>query len=159
MGKDDLIDYLIKLSEGKLFLVKQLLTLTEQQSKNINSEKAGKLEEIIEQKQSIMTRIDVLDKEFVEKYDVLKGDFVLETLEGLEVNQKNNMKVLQNKITKIHLLTERIQELDLANVEKLKKNLQSVQSELKKVKTSKKVIQGYSNKGTEGISIFVDKRR
>ncbi len=159
MAKDELIDYLIKLSDGKLFLIKQILTLTEQQSQNIDSEKAEKLNEIIEQKQGIMTRIDVLDKEFVSKYNILKDDFLLESLEGLGTNQKKNMKVLQDKIKEIHLLTEKIKKMDTANVEKLRKNLKSVQEELKKVGTSKKIMQGYSNKSTEGVSIFLDKRR
>ncbi|HZK01491.1 MAG TPA: flagellar export chaperone FlgN [Anaerovoracaceae bacterium] len=159
MSKDDLINNLIKLSEGKLFLLKQLLTLTGQQSKNIGSEHAEKLDDIIKQKQGIITRIDVLDKEFVEKYDLLKKGVVTETLEGLQPDEKEKMKILQSRIADIYSLTEKIQKIDVANVEKLKKNLQSVQNELKKVRIGKKVVKGYSNKNTEGVSIFLDKKQ
>lgn len=159
MEKNDLINNLIRLSEGKLFLLKQLLTLSGQQSKNIESGEAEKLDELIGQKQNIMTRIDVLDKQFVKKYDLLKSSVVIETLEGLKPNEKDKMKVLQNKIAEIYSLTEKIQKIDIANVEKVKKNLQSVQNELKKVRAGKRAVQGYSKKDTEGVSIFLDKKQ
>lgn len=159
MARLDLTDNLIKLSDGKLFLLKQVLTLTQQQSTNIDSEEAEKLNEIIEQKQNIMTRIDSLDKEFVEKYDLLKKAGGFESLERLQPYERDKMKVLQDKIAQIYALTEKIQRLDDANLEKLKKNLKSVQGELEKVRVGKKVMQGYSNKSTEGISIFVDKKQ
>ncbi len=159
MEKNDLINNLIRLSEGKLFLLKQLLTLSGQQSKNIESGEAEKLDKLIEQKQNIMTGIDVLDKEFVKKYDLLKSSVVIETLEGLKPNEKDKMKVLQNKIAEIYSLTEKIQKIDIANVEKVKKNLQSVQNELKKVRAGKRAVQGYSKKDTEGVSIFLDKKQ
>ena len=69
MGRVELIEYLFKLSEGKLFLINQLWTLTQQQSETIDSGEMDSLNDIIEQKQSIMDRVDVLDKEFAEKYD------------------------------------------------------------------------------------------
>ncbi|HZJ76113.1 MAG TPA: flagellar export chaperone FlgN [Oscillospiraceae bacterium] len=159
MGKNDLIENLIRLSEGKLFLLKQLLTLSGQQSKNIGSGEAEKLSELIEQKQNIMTRIDDLDREFVKKYDLLKSSIVVETSEGLRPDERDKMGVLQDRITEIYSLTKKIQKIDIANVKKLEKNLQSVQNELKKVRAGKKAVQGYSKKDTEGISIFLDKKQ
>lgn len=159
MEKNHLIDNLIRLSEGKLFLLKQILTLSRQQNKNIESGEAERLDELIEQKQSIMARIDVLDKEFIKKYDLLKSSVEIETLEGLKPGEKDRMKVLQDKISEIYSLTENIQKIDTANVEKLKRNLQFVQKGLKKVRAGKKAVQGYSKKDTEAVSIFLDKRR
>ena len=159
MWKNNLIDNLIRLSEGKLFLLKQLLTLSIQQSKNIESGEAAKLDKLIEQKQNIMTRIDALDKEFIDKYDLLKNSAIIKVPEALDTAEKDKMRKLKDKVTEIHSLTDKIQKIDSANVEKLKKRLQSVKDELKKVRVGKKAVQGYSNKNIEGISIFLDKKQ
>ena len=159
MAKNDLAENLIKLSDGKLFLLRQLLVLAEQQSKNIESEGAEKLDEIIERKQSIMTKIDVLDKEFLGKFDLLKNSAIWEASEGLQPDERDKIRTLKGKITEIYSLTEKIRKIDMSNVKKLKRNLQSVQIEIKKIKEGKKIAQGYSNKNTEGISIFVDERK
>ncbi|QUH18998.1 flagellar export chaperone FlgN [Alkaliphilus sp. B6464] len=160
MGREELIEYLLKLSEGKLFLINQLLTLTQQQSEGLESEESHILNEIIEQKQNIMGRIDVLDKEFVSKHDLLKGEFLIDNVETMQADDKNNMRLLQDKIREIQMLTEKIQQIDNANIERLKKNMELVKNELKKVKFGKKIAQGYgNNKVTDGISIFVDKKQ
>lgn len=160
MGREELIEYLLKLSEGKLFLINQLLTLTQQQSEGLESEESDILNEIIEQKQNIMDRIDVLDKGFVSKYDLLKGEFLIDNVESMQTDDKNSMRLLQDKIREIQMLTEKIQQIDNANIERLKKNMELVKNELKKVKFGKKITQGYgNNKVTDGISIFVDKKQ
>ena len=160
MGRVELIEYLVKLSEGKLFLINQLLTLTQQQSEGLDSEEVDILNEIIEQKQSIMGRIDVLDKEFIGKYDLLKNEFLISNVGSMEDDDKNKMRYLQDKISEIQALTEKIQQIDNSNVERLKKNMELVRNELKKVKFGQKISKGYSNnKSTEGISIFIDKMK
>jgi len=160
VGRRELIEYLLKLSEGKLFLIKQLLTLTQQQSEGLESEESDILNEIIAQKQNIISRIDILDKEFAGKYDLLKGEFLIDDVEAMHVDDKSNMKLLQDKIKEIQTLTQKMQQIDNANVERLKKNMELVKSELKKVRFGKKISQGYSNnKGTDGISIFIDKKQ
>jgi len=160
VGRQELIEYLFKLSEGKLFLVNQLLTLTKQQSEGLESEETDILNEIIEQKQNIISRIDVLDKEFVGKYDLLKNEFLIDNVDNMHVDDKNNMRLLQNKIKEIQILTEKIQQIDNINVERLKRNMELVRSELKKVKFGKKVSKGYSNnKVTDKVSIFIDKKQ
>jgi len=160
VGRQELLEYLLKLSEGKLFLVNQLLTLSKQQSEGLESEETDILNEIIEQKQNIMSRIDVLDKEFVGKYDLLKNEFLIDNVDNMHVDDKNNMRLLQNKIKEIQILTEKIQQIDNINVERLKRNMELVKSELKKVKFGKKISQGYSNnKVTDKVSIFIDKKQ
>jgi len=160
VGRQELIEYLFKLSEGKLFLVNQLLTLTKQQSEGLESEETDILNEIIEQKQNIISRIDVLDKEFVGKYDLLKNEFLIDNVDNMHVDDKNNMILLQNKIKEIQILTKKIQQIDNINVERLKRNMELVKSELKKVKFGKKISQGYSNnKVTDKVSIFIDKKQ
>jgi len=160
VDRQELIEYLLKLSEGKLFLVNQLLTLTKQQSEGLESEETDILNEIIEKKQNIMSRIDILDKEFVGKYDLLKDEFLIDNVENMHGDDKNNMKTLQNKIREIHTMTEEIQQIDSVNVKRLKKNMELVKSELKKVKFGKKISQGYSNnKTTDRVSIFIDKKQ
>lgn len=159
MAREELIDYLIKLSDGKLFLAKQLLILTEQQGKSLDSKEEDKLNEIIAQKQSIMDRIDVLDDEFVKKYTLLKEGSLPDTLESFVGNEKNSMKLLQDKISEIFSITEKVQKLDVVNLRRLKQNMEVLQGEFKKVSAGKKAIKGYGNKSIEGISIFVDKMR
>lgn len=159
MSRAELIEYLLRLSDGKLFLVKQLLTLTEQQSEGLESNEIDILNQIVEQKQNVMGRIDVLDKEFLGKYDLLKGEYLIDHIENMHFDDKGNMRLLQDKIREIQTLTEKIKKIDDANIERLKKNMEVVKSEIKKVKFGKKISQGYNNKGTDGISIFIDKKQ
>lgn len=107
-----------------------------------------------------MGRIDVLDKEFIGKYDLLKNEFLISNVGSMEDDDKNKMRHLQDKISEIQVLTEKIQQIDNSNVERLKKNMELVRNELKKVKFGQKISKGYSNnKSTEGISIFIDKMK
>lgn len=159
MENEELVLYLIKLSEGKLFLIKQLLTLTETQSEILEKQQTSKLDRILKQKQDIMKRIDTLDEEFVDKYDLLKKDSYIDNIESLQLEGKENLKLLQDKIGHIKDITGKIKKIDNINAEKLKQNMESVKNELKKVKYGKKVAKGYGEKKIGGYSIFVDKKK
>lgn len=160
MGRVELIEYLFKLSEGKLFLINQLWTLTQQQSETIDSGEMDSLNDIIEQKQSIMDRVDVLDKEFAEKYDVIKAEFPINDVGALDSESREKMRMLKEKVKEIHNLTEKIQQMDDSNTERFQKNMESIRNELKKVKFGQKISKGYSvNKQNEGFSIFIDKMK
>lgn len=160
MGKEELIDYLFRLSEGKLFLINQLLTLTKQQSEGLESGETDILNEIIDQKQNIISKIDVLDKEFLAKYDLLKSEFLIDNIGNINADDKHSMRLLQDKIKEIQMLAEKIQQIDNANIERLKKNMESVKAELKKVKFGKKISKGYgSNNSADAVSIFIDKKQ
>lgn len=159
MENEELVIYLIKLSEGKLFLIQQLLTLTESQSYSLEKEESDKIEKILQQKQDLMNRIDILDEEFVNKYDILRKDSYIDNIDSLHLEGRENLKLLQNKISQIKNIIEKIQKIDKANMDKLKQNMESVKNKLKKVKYGKKVAKGYGEKKTGGYSIFVDKKR
>lgn len=160
MSRVELIEYLFKLSEGKLFLINQLWTLTQQQSETIDSGEMDSLNDIIEQKQNIMDRVDVLDKEFAEKYDVMKAEFPIGDVGALDSESREKMRILKEKVREIHNLTEKIQQMDDSNTERFQKNMESIRNELKKVKFGQKVSKGYNvNKQKEGFSIFIDKMK
>ncbi|SDJ92891.1 flagellar export chaperone FlgN [Natronincola ferrireducens] len=159
MKKEEIMDYLLRLSEAKLLLVNKLFKNTEAQSKTLEPEKMQEMEIIIQEKQEIMGKIDIVDKEFVEKYAMLKKLLGITSLQELEGEEVPALKELQKKIGEIVKIIEEVQKLDEGNTEKMKRNIAEAKNNFKAVKAGKKVTAGYKNQYIESHSFFIDKKK
>lgn len=159
MRSQEFIDYLLRLSDAKLVLMKDLLRITEEQQEVIDNEKVEMLDQLIQQKQSIMEKIDLLDKEFLDKYGLLKSQLGVEDLQEIDGQKLPEFKELKEKISEVVSFVEKIQQLDRENTQSLKRNMEKVKQNLKTIRTGKKAITGYNSVYKESHSIFMDKKK
>lgn len=159
MKTEEIISYLSRLSDAKLVLMNNLLNITNEQCNILETEETEVLDQLIQQKQMIIDKIDLLDKEFVEKYGLLKKELGVEDLEEVAGDTISGFRELKEKIHKIVDVVEQIRPLDQQNTEKIKKSIAKVKSNLKNIKTGQKVVTGYNNQFKENHSVFFDKKK
>ncbi|SES85984.1 FlgN protein [Natronincola peptidivorans] len=159
MKTEEVTNYLLRLTEAKLVLMKDLLKVTTEQSRILQTDEVEMLDSLIQQKQVIIEKINVLDKEFAEKYEMLKKELGVANLQELEGEAAESFKDLKEKIEKVIEVIEEIHLLDHANTEKIKENIAAAKKNIKTIKTGKKAVSGYNSTYNEGHSIFMDKKK
>ncbi len=159
MKTEQLINYLLRLSDAKLLLMKDLLETTKKQGQILDLEEAEDLEDLIREKQKLIEKIDVLDKEFVEKYDDLKKKLGVDKLQDLEGKELSGFQDLKSRIGEIMDVIHEISPLDQNNNEKIKGNILKIKKNLKTIKTGQKALSEYNKPYKENPSIFLDKKK
>lgn len=162
MNPEVVVDYLYRVSEGKLQLMKQLLALTEQQSivlKDITDESLAQLNQVIEKKQGVIVKIDLLDKEFVGKYEDLKEHLGISSFSDMPKEPVTGFKALKDKIQEIVEVRNKIEAVDKANTEKAQMHMAAIKQELSTVKIGKQVNKSYGKKYVDNQPILFDKKK
>ncbi|AOY75697.1 flagellar export chaperone FlgN [Clostridium formicaceticum] len=159
MIREELVAYLLRISQGKLLLVNHLLKITQQQSKALEEEDIKILEDLVQEKQGIMEKIDVLDKEFMDKYSLIKEELGIENLQQYEGEVSETFKELKEKIAVIFKVIEEVHDLDQENTKKVKNNIAKSQQNIKSIKTGKRALAGYNQPYKESHSFFIDKKK
>jgi len=155
----EVIDYLVKLSDAKIQLLHTLLSLTNEQEMALKDNSIEGLNKVVNEKQDLMKRIDILDKEFLDKYETVKSYSILnEPSEDVLGNQNNGFRGLQEKIKVVLELVDKIRKVDESNMKLAKINMDESKKQLKSVRVGKKAYSSYSKKPMAGASIFMDKK-
>lgn len=159
MEANNLISYLNKLSEAKLRLMEEILSITEEQASCTNEEEIDRMAELIQLKQQVIDKINVLDKEFIDKFNSLKGLLSINTLDEIDMSKYKEMKDLKYSIGQIYVEVEKIQHVEAENSINMQKAFENVKRELSQVKNSARINNVYTkNKKIYG-GVFIDKRK
>ncbi len=148
-----------RISEAKLQLMVSLMEATEKQQEALNGENIDALNQAIEKKNKIIEKIDVLDKEFAEKYQDLKEALGMEDLSKVQEEPVEGFKDLKEKIQEIMAKADKVSQLDQENLKKMKKDMAKVQEKIKNARTGKKAMGSYNKNYTQSESIFIDKKK
>ncbi|NBG89398.1 flagellar export chaperone FlgN [Isachenkonia alkalipeptolytica] len=155
----ELTEYLYRISEAKLQLMVTLLEATQEQQQALEEENLEVLDQAIGKKNKIIEKIDVLDKEFAEKYQDLKEALGIEDLSKVEEEPVEGFKDLKEKIQEIMATANKVNQMDQENMKKMKKDMEKVQSKIKNARTGKKAMGSYNKKYKQSESIFIDKKK
>ena len=155
---EEIVSYLIKLSDGKFQLLNSMYDITLKQGKALKENNVELLNKAIGEKQDIIERIDILDKEFLEKYELVKRGLGIENIEKLTEEPVIGFKSLQSKIRDIMDMLDKIRQVDDSNVKQAKINMDESKKQLQNVRVGKKAYSSYNKKPMEGASIFLDKK-
>ena len=155
----ELTEYLYRISEAKLQLMVTLLEATQEQQQALEEENLEVLDQAIGKKNKIIEKIDVLDKEFAEKYQDLKEALGIEDLSKVEEEPVEGFKDLKKKIQEIMATANKVNQMDQENMKKMKKDMEKVQSKIKNARTGKKAMGSYNKKYKQSESIFIDKKK
>lgn len=156
---EEIVSYLIRLSDGKLQLLNSMYELTLDQEKALKDNNIDMLDKVIVEKQELIRRIDVLDKEFLEKYETVKRGIGFDKLEEITEEPVIGFKSLQLKIKQILDVLEKIRVVDESNIKRVKLNVEESKKQLKSVRVGKKAYSQYNKKPMEGASIFIDNKK
>lgn len=159
MSINHVIESLINLSEKKLTALEELLKVTMLQNNLINTDQLDSLLIVIEERQSVISRIDEIDVAFLHKYAVLKKELGTTSLQEVNLTEYPSLRVLRTHTDTIMGLLKDIDNLDKLNHESLKEDFETVKEELKKVKLEKqrsKITYAYKSKYAGVQGVFVD---
>ncbi|MCD5415421.1 MAG: flagellar export chaperone FlgN [Clostridiales bacterium] len=160
MRGEECTNKLVKKSEQKLALLNKLFELTVGQSTAVEKpeENIAKLTELIDNKQEVINKINVLDSDFVDEYEALKAQLGIKSLEQYDAKSNDELKKLLKTTEEVTLLTRKIKKIDDENVRKMGLHINQTKRELKNVKNSMKIAKSYGKKNDEVYSVFIDKK-
>ena len=153
----NIIDKMIVLSQDKKKHIKSLLDLTKEQKVFIENEDMDGINNIIADKEKLMSQVDLLDIEFLSLYKEIKDLENIQSLDEINGIKYSNLKDLQEVIGNINILLSNISLIDKENTAKMKINLENIKNGLKHVKEVKKAYKGYNYESE--ASILIDEKK
>ncbi|KAB3539651.1 flagellar protein FlgN [Alkaliphilus pronyensis] len=162
MRPEKIVIELQNICNHKLNIMKQILSLTIAQKEALtNKEDQGinLLNQIIEEKQSLIDIVNQLDHDFITNYEAIKKLLKIDSFEECTEEPVKGFKQLKDTVNEIVNVTKDISQLDKENMEMANSNMNELKAQLKNIKTGKKVINSYNRKYVETPSILIDKKR
>ncbi|MDK2800268.1 MAG: hypothetical protein PWQ70_1887 [Clostridiales bacterium] len=159
MNINDILDYLIRIGEAKAKLMDDILDITQKQSLNIGEEHIDVLSDLIQQKQKCIDKINVLNKEFIEKYDDIKQNLNVASLAEINSNEYPSVIKLKTTIQSIDKVVQQIQQLEKINNKKMLDALGAVKEQITNIKNSRKVNAVYNQGMPIYVGVFIDKKK
>lgn len=147
------------LAKKKEYLIK-MLELTKLQTIAIEDKIDDKLNQYIDDKQQFIDRINVLDDEFAKRFDTLKKEMGVESLEQVVTSYPTHYQELKIITQEVKKLIEDIFMLEKENSVKLKQRFDDIKGKLKQVSGGKKMVSAYEgkNRGTANGAFFDNKK-
>ena len=151
-------DLMPTLKKKKEYLF-QMLQITEKQTIAIDNAEDNILENLINEKQKLIDCIDILDKVFLEKMDMIKKHYGVNSLEDINVSVPE-LKLIKNEVFEIK---EKLSEIFLKEKEnsiKIKKEYDDIKNKLKEISGSKRAVSAYGGKNTQNSGgVFYDNKK
>lgn len=149
---------LINLLQEKNQHLTQILNYTKLQTKAIDEQNEQKLNEYIEEKQKLIDVIDILDKRFVDNYNLLKSTIGVNSLDEIS-NPSIHLKNVKSELGKVYNLVEQIMSLEKENSVKLNQQYDDIKSKLREVSGGKKIASAYDIKPISNGGAFFDTKK
>lgn len=153
----DRINKIIKLSQEKKIILNEILSLTKKQKDLIEKDNFDDLGIVLIDKENLMNKIDLLDKDFLFLYNSIKSDEGIDSLEKIDGRKFDNIKSLKDIIGGINNILTEISSIDRENTRNMKSNIDNIKSDIKQVKKAKKAYKGYNYEGIE--SMLIDEKK
>ena len=153
----DRINKIIKLSQEKKILLIEILSLTKKQKDLIEEDNIDDLGIVLIDKENLMNKIDLLDKDFLSLYNSIKSDEGIDSLDKIDIRKFDNLKSLKDIVSEINKILEDISSIDRENKKNMKSNIDKVKLNIKQVKKGKKAYKGYNYEGV--ASMLIDEKK
>lgn len=153
----DRINKIIKLSQEKKILLIEILSLTKKQKDLIEEDNIDDLGIVLIDKENLMNKIDLLDKDFLSLYNSIKSDEGIDSLEKIDIRKFGNLKSLRDIVGEINKILDDISSIDRENKKNMKLNIDKVKLNIKQVKKGKKAYKGYNYETVE--SMLIDEKK
>lgn len=153
------ISELLSLIDRKKQLFDNIMEITLKQKKDIEENEANNIGELVKYKQSIIDSIDGTDKLFSERFNLLKKELKVSTLEEIDFAKYPALKNLKLKVEEIMSLAQKIMQIEESNKEKLTSMINGLKKEMRQVNIGKKSIKAYEKPIISNDGIYIDKKK
>lgn len=151
------IEKMIELSKMKKKYLTEVLQSTKNQRKFIENDDMDGLNKVMENKDMLMKKVDLLDIDFLSTYNQIKEMENVDSLEKINPIKYKNLGELQEVIGNINIILSNISLIDKENTRIMKDSLEEIKSGLKQVKEVKKAYKGYNYEPI--ASILLDEKK
>lgn len=138
-------------------MLNEILSLTKMQSNYIEADDMDKINSVLMKKEEVIGKIDNLDKEFLQLYQIVKEEEDIDSIHMIDIRKYDNLKSLKNAVNEINIILDQITKVDKENTEKMRTSIDKIKSELKLVKKGQKAHKGYNY--NIGESILIDEKK
>lgn len=150
---------LIGLLEQKGRLFDTIMKITLEQKKDIDENTADNIEVYIKQKQEVMDTIDVIDKDFSVKFDLLKKALNIGSMEDADFLKYPALKDLKHRVEAIMSQAREIAVIEEENKEKLSYLMNGLMKEIKQLNVGKRSIKAYESPAIRNDGIYIDRKK
>ena len=127
-----------------------------EQKKEIEEENLDAIDSSLKKKDSLIKRIDEIDRLFLEEFTELKKENSITDIDDLDIGKYPNLGELKEEVKELSSTLLSLSLLDKENMDSLKVKLEETKTELSQVKKGKKAYKGYNYNFSH--SILIDKR-
>lgn len=159
MDSTNKLEYLIQLLKDKKKLFSEMMDLTKEQSDSITESGVDTLTRLINEKGSLIIRINELDDEFKSSYDSLKTELGVESLDMSKDLPKSLLVELKEETKAILDMIHEISEVDKVNRKRAQELKDSFASEIKKINLQKQTTGAYYGKPIQQGSYYFDSKK
>ena len=153
----DNVKKMIELSGEKKSFLNEILEITKLQQGLIQDEQMEELNQSLLAKESLIGKIDIIDREFLKLYDQVKAQEHIDSLDKIDMQKYSNIKSLKEIVSEINTILNNISIIDKNNTIKMKSNVDKIKSDLKQVKEAKRAYKGYNYENVG--SILIDEKK
>ena len=156
---NSIITELLSLIDKKRQLFDTIMEVTLEQKKVIEENEAHTIGELVAKKQGVINSIEEIDRLFSDKFDMLKKNLKIDSLEKADYIKYPLLKTLKLKVEDIMSLAQKIMEIEKTNSEKLLVIFEGLKKELKKLSVGKRSIRAYETPVINNDGIYIDKKK
>ncbi|NLM13254.1 MAG: flagellar protein FlgN [Epulopiscium sp.] len=156
MELNAIIQEMILLGEKKLQCLKKMWILTEKQAQHCTEDQLLELMKLLDERQSYIDEINVLDQSFEEKSRALKKELGINLLDEIDLNRYPLARELKKVREDILNHVIRIKSLDDENKKVMEKLLKETSMELKKIRQGKAANQLYQYESAGSGGVYFD---
>lgn len=156
---EKLSNHLIENLKTKKKYLFNILSLTKFQTKAIESQEDEKLSQYINEKQIAIDNINILDKDFIDKFNLVKASLGVTSLDEVKNNSNSPLKNVKTELDDIYKLIEQISVIEKENSTKLNKEFDDIKSKIKEVHAGKKIINAYNSEIIQNDGVFLDTKK
>ncbi|MGO1371864.1 MAG: flagellar protein FlgN [Senegalia sp. (in: firmicutes)] len=149
---------LIELLDDKKILLDDFYKLSIVQKKLIENDDIDKLNRIIKNKEELISKINLLDKDFLEIYNELKEENNIRSLSELDID-KVYLARLKEITNRCDSLMQDIKVQDESNNSMMENNFEDVKTKLREIKRGKTTTNKYYNKSQNTDGYFIDSKK
>lgn len=151
------IDNLISLVSNKYEQLKDIYTLTKEQTSAIEESDMTTLLELIDKKQQKIDLIVTFDSQFEAITDDIKTIYDVKSLDELDA-QDTNLSILKEKISNVTDILHQIIQIENSNREKINESKRQLETKMNKAQTGKVAIKQYSGINGYADAVFFDRK-
>jgi len=148
---------LISLAKEKNKLLDEIIHITGRQEEEIKEERFEDLNRTLREKDNIISKIDELDRDFIEIFYSIKKEHSIGDINELSLEEYPSLKELKEEVKQIMSNLMALSIIDGRNTEAVKNKLNQAKKELKKIRLGRKAYKGYNY--VEPNSILIDEKK